>query len=112
MSTTRGGKKGMLDRLTSVWAEDLPGTTYGLGPLLRSVVCRGRTQIADGVNRALAATEYVTGTSPRGGFDILRRNEVSTSCPTACFHIRVESFHILVFGHIANTRPVPLFEER
>lgn len=77
----REGKKGTSVRLTSLWAEDLPGTTYGLGPLSRSIVCRGRTQIVDGANRALAAIEYVTGTIPRGDFDTLRRNEISTSCP-------------------------------
>lgn len=77
------GKEGTLVRLTSVWAEDLPGTTYGQGPLLQSIVCQDHMRIADGVSRALVAIECVTGTTLQGGFDILKMDEVSSICPTA-----------------------------
>ena len=99
----REGKKGTSVRLTSLWAEDLPGTTYGLGPLSRSIVCRGRTQIVDGANRALAAIEYVTGTIPRGDFDTLRRNEISKSCPTACSSTYASSRFIFWYSGISQT---------
>lgn len=86
-----------------MWAEGLPGTTYGQGPLLQSIVCRDHTRTADGVSRALAAIVYVTGTTLQDGFDILRMDEVSTICSTACSSTYVSSRFIFWYSGISQT---------
>lgn len=90
-------------KLTSVWVEDLLGTTYGLEPLSQLIVCRGHMQIADGVNHALAVIESVTDTTPRGGFGILKRDEVSTSCPAACPSTHASSRFIFWHSGMSQT---------
>ena len=81
MSTDQWEKKVEPGRLTSMWAEVLPGTTCDPKPLLQSIVCRDHMRKVDGVNHALAAIGYVTDTTLKGGFEIL--GVISTCHPTA-----------------------------